>query len=127
MKKKILVSFILSVSILSALAVTPVQEDSLEEFTKHLEEIVIKSDNQYKAKDKDFNISFRANNPFRSSWAGAKKEIRANNYMQVARVYSGNYLCTFTVSVSYSFSYGKKVLRTNAPGAGNGVGSAILK
>lgn len=47
--------------------------------------------------------------------------------MQVAQAYSGNYHRTFAVSVSYSFSYGKKVSHTNAPTAGNGVGSAILK
>lgn len=74
----------------------------------------------------DLNISVSVINPFCSSWDSVKTIISEPYYNYVATAYSGSYHRSFQILLSYSFSYGKKVNRTNAPSVST-VSSAILQ
>ncbi len=75
----------------------------------------------------NLNVSLRATNLFNSDWKGRERRLLADNYRYCSQSLSGDYHRAFSISVSYSFSYGKKVRRTQSPSVGATVGSAILE
>lgn len=75
----------------------------------------------------NLNLSGRAYNPFSSSYKGARREIDTSNYFSYTQDYHQVYFRSFEVSVTYSFSYGKKVDRSSESSNVSGVQSGMLK
>lgn len=75
----------------------------------------------------NLNISAKVSNLFNSGWNCGKTVIYAENYNCVSQTFSSRYHRAFEINLSYSFSYGKKVKRTDTPNAASAISSAILK
>lgn len=73
----------------------------------------------------NINLSAKVINLFNSSWVGDETSIFANNYNYMSTTYTSHYHRAFEISVTYSFSYGKKV-NYSASMNRNSVNSAIL-
>jgi hypothetical protein len=57
----------------------------------------------------DWNINLRAANFFRYSWKGEQTKFQSPAYSYIATQLSGRYHASFQLSITYNFSYGKKV------------------
>lgn len=77
--------------------------------------------------DGNWNVEVRANNIFNNSWKANRTELVTPLYSQYADYRDGLYHRELTVSVSYTFDYGKKVERGDEIGAEERNNSAILK
>lgn len=77
--------------------------------------------------DGNWNVQIRANNIFNNSWKANRTELVTPLYSQYADYRDGQYHRELTVSVSYTFDYGKKVERGDEIGAEERNNSAILK
>lgn len=75
----------------------------------------------------NLNATFRINNLFNSDWEAYRQTIVANNYDYSAQAFSSNFHRSFEVSLSYSFSYGKKIRQSDLPQGTPSVSSAILE
>lgn len=73
-----------------------------------------------------FNIALKSVNLFRSDWVKQRTSLVADNYCKYGTVFDNIYHRSFEMTFSYSFSYGKKVKKTNGPSVGATVDSAIL-
>ena len=76
---------------------------------------------------RDFYFSVRANNIFNSSFRWYDRILDYGQYMSVSENLSSAYHRSFSVSVSYSISYGNKVRRGDEIESINNANSAILK
>lgn len=75
----------------------------------------------------NFNVSASVLNLFNSSWRGIRNYISAGCYNNISEAYTNNYHRALEIAISYSFSYGKNVIRTDAPKSNSSVSSAILE
>lgn len=75
----------------------------------------------------DWHIAAYTSNTFRSSWKANTHEIITDNYHSYSQRYGGSYHRDFNISVTYSFSYGKKIERKDIVTQLNEAESGILK
>lgn len=75
----------------------------------------------------NFNARITASNFISSSWESNVVRTIAENYNNISTMYNSWYHRQFTVSLTYSFGYGKKIQRGNEIGQTNSSESAILK
>lgn len=75
----------------------------------------------------NFNVSGKALCPFNSSYESVSQTVNTSNYASRRQQYSSSYHRSFEISVTYSFSYGKKVNRTSESADISGVQSGMLK
>lgn len=73
------------------------------------------------------NIRLTAMDFLRNDWVCATQELSAPIYKEKSRMISNTSHRRISISLTYTFSYGKKVKRTNEVGEQNGTNSAILK
>ena len=73
------------------------------------------------------NVSLTSECPFRSDWKGDMTIRNYGNYRSREIVYGDNYHRNFTLRVSYSFSYGKKIKQGDEVGSIYGPASGIVK
>lgn len=73
------------------------------------------------------NVSAAALNVFRSDWIGRTVDTIAHNYLSRSVALSESYHRKFQITLTYTFSYGKKVQPGQSPEAVQGASSGILK
>ena len=74
----------------------------------------------------DLNVRLTAYNMFNSSWKSGDVYIESPLYSERRTSFDTNYHARLSLSVTYTFGYGKKVKRGNEVGEQEGVGSAII-
>lgn len=77
--------------------------------------------------DSKLNVRLSVSNPFRTSWVSGERRLESDLYTVSHTVYNTNAHFKMGVSLTYTFSYGKKVDRGNEVGEMDGAKSAILK
>lgn len=74
-----------------------------------------------------FFFSLKAKNIFSSSYLASRTWVDGDNYQQRAEAFDESYHRSFQLSVTYSFSYGKKLRQSDEVKAINQVNSSILR
>lgn len=74
-----------------------------------------------------WNLSATANNFLRSNWESSRQTLIGEYYSMHKYVYSPERHMRFSVSATYTFGYGKKVVRSNEVSGSGSAESAILK
>lgn len=74
----------------------------------------------------DLNIRFTASNIFSKGWLRSTSDFRSPLYSEIRHSYASTYHPSVSLSVTYTFGYGKKIKRDNEVGAQDGIQSAIL-
>ena len=76
---------------------------------------------------KGWNISIGAYNFLHTSWESSRQTLSSRYYSFDRREFSTAQHCRFTISVSYTIGYGKKIDRSDEVSGSGTAGSAILK
>ncbi|MCM1355044.1 MAG: outer membrane beta-barrel family protein [Staphylococcus sp.] len=74
-----------------------------------------------------WNINLTAANPFRSNWIKSTDYITGKSYSSRINEIGVSRHRYFTVNLSYTFGFGKKVKRRDEIGSANEAGSAVLR
>ncbi len=77
--------------------------------------------------DKGWNVSLNLRNPFRYTWQNSRTRFDSPYYSYDNRIYTGGNHSQLTLTVSYTFRYGKQRNDYSEIGAGQGAASGILK
>ncbi len=75
----------------------------------------------------NFNVSALIINPFNSSWKFSETIVRSKLYTEYDNIFAADYHRQFALRLSYSFSYGKKIQRTESIGSLSGTSSGIVE
>lgn len=73
------------------------------------------------------NVTFSADNPFSGGWEESVSSCVYPNYAERTVTYGDTYHRSFSISLSYSFSYGKKVNYDNELQKANSMNSGIVE
>ena len=78
-------------------------------------------------RNKNWNISVAAVNIFRKNWVDQTSYLKSKYFDQYNTVYNSSSHQYINVTATYTFGFGKKVLRGNAGQTVTSSGSAIMK